>query len=143
MFIGDRARILSSLVDLYREHSRETVEGVQKLNVILNETDSQIQTGDQYISAPVNIPDEVLSDVGRIALESGIGNDRKFLILRTNQAMTVSWTHDISSSQVMLQLLGKKVPTISKSNTSVRVESVSDQIHAKITEAIKTIVGGG
>ncbi|MHA1907311.1 MAG: hypothetical protein ACW98Y_08455 [Candidatus Thorarchaeota archaeon] len=142
VFIGDRARLLGNLVDLYRDHCRETVEGVQKLNVILNETDSQVQTGNQYISALVNIPDVVLPDVGRIALESGLGSESKFLILRTHQSMTVSWVQDIASLHVMVELLGKNIPVSQKSHNSVRVEESSNQTHAKIIKALETVVGG-
>ena len=142
VLIGDRARLLDSLVDIYREHSRETVQGVQKLNVILNETDTQVQTGNQYVSAPVNIPDVVLPDVGRIALESGIGNENKFLILRTHQSVTVSWTSDISSLRVMVELIGKNIPISPMTYHSVRVPQSSNQINAKIIEALGTVVEG-
>jgi hypothetical protein len=142
VFIGDRARILGNLVELYREHSRETVEGVQKLNVILNETDTQLQSGNQYLSAPVNIPDVVLSDVGRIALESSIGSENKFLILRSHQSITVSWAPDIPTFQVLVEFLDKNIPISQKSHTSVRVEDQSDQTHARIIESVKAIVGG-
>jgi hypothetical protein len=142
VFIGDRARILGNLVELYREHSRETVEGVQKLNVILNETDTQIQSGGQFLSAPINISDVVLPDVGRIALESNIGNENKFLILRAPQSITVSWTPEIGISQVLVEFLDKNIPISQQSYTSVRVEDHSDQTHAKIIESVRTIIGG-
>jgi hypothetical protein len=141
-FIGDRARILGNLVELYREHCREAVEGIQKLNVILNETDTQVQSGNQFLSAPTSIPDIVLPDVGRIVLESNIESKHKFLILRSNNSITVSWTPDIQTSQVLVEFLDKRLPVSQTSHTSVRIEDYSDQAHGKIVESVSKIVGG-
>ncbi|MFW9850531.1 MAG: hypothetical protein ACFFF4_15475 [Candidatus Thorarchaeota archaeon] len=142
VMIGDRARQLDSLKDLYREHCKEVLEGVYKLNEVLNDTEAQIQTGNQYISTAIAIPEAVLSDVGRITLESSIGNENKFLILRTPQSLIVSWTQDIPSLRVFSEMVNMNLAVSSKSYNSVMVADSSEQTHAKIVELMRTILDG-
>lgn len=139
ILIGDRARQLSSLVDKYTEYCSTTIKGVHRLSVVLNETESQIQSSDLFVSVSnLDIPDEVLADVSRILLETTLEN-KKFVVLRTNQSTSITWTKEFPLVTTMAKFLEQNIPLLSTSSTSIRVLDSSDVTHAKVMEAIRHI----
>ncbi|MDF1537654.1 MAG: hypothetical protein P1Q69_01970 [Candidatus Thorarchaeota archaeon] len=139
ILIGDRARQLSSLVERYIEYSNNTIKGVQNLSVVMNETESQILSSDLFVSiSNLDIPDTTFADVGRILLETTLEN-KKFVVLRTSQSISIAWTKEFSLVPTMATFLERDIPLISTSSTSIRVLDSSDATHTKIMETIRHI----
>ncbi len=139
ILIGDRARQLSSLVEKYTEYCKNTINGVRTLNVVLNETESHIQSTDFIVSVSnLNMLDTMLVDASRILLETTLEN-KKFIVLRTSQSITVAWTKEFSLVPTMAIFLEQNIPLMSTSSTSIKVPDSSDATYAKIMKAIRYI----
>lgn len=139
ILIGDRARQLTSLIERYTEHCEDTIKAVHRLNVILNETESQIQFSEDYISVSnLDTEDNVLADASRILLETTLEN-KKFIILRKAQSISIGWKPEFHLVPVIAAFLERELPLMSTSSTSLRVLDSSDATYAKVIDTIRKI----
>lgn len=137
VLIGDRARLLTSLIDTYRSYCRETILSVTKLKAQLHERQDTTSFSDNHILIRTSdVAEDVAPDVGRILLESTIAKDARFLLIASEQSLSVVWKKSISLLSVSAALLKRKIPLISTSAQSVRIPDASDNMCKKVIEVM-------
>ncbi|MFW9954296.1 MAG: hypothetical protein ACFFD3_07060 [Candidatus Thorarchaeota archaeon] len=136
--IGDRARLLADLIERYKNHCKATINGTQKLSSILNEDDTKISKENHIFttSAIAEIPEAIAPDCSRIIMESDLGTDTTFLLLRTAESIFITWKKQLPSVKVMAALLSKKIALVSASSNSIRVMENSEKGVAKVIGAL-------
>lgn len=138
VFAGDRARQLNTLVDSYHQHTRETINGIAELSITLSEPDSGAIDTEQYISVSIHdTPESVFPEIGRIALESNLAKDKKFLVLSAEESITVVWTKSLSLSSLLPAIVERNIPFLTTSIQSLRIPSKSEEVYSKAIEALK------
>jgi hypothetical protein len=144
VFVGDRARQLNNLVESYHQHARETIAGIAELNTVFSEPDSGVIDTEQYISVSMHdTPESVFPEIGRIALESDLAQDKEFLIISSEESITVIWTRRISLNRVLPVLVEKDIPFLTTSVQSLRIPSKSEEVYKRTIEAMKHALSEG
>jgi len=141
VFIGDRARLLGNLTEMYRTYCNETISSVAKLNILLNESDTTAKFHESYIQVDgSNIHEDILPDVGRITLASPIAEDAKFIVIDSDSSIAITWRKPTPLISVSVALYQKKIPYISTSQQSVKITKRSEGDREKIIGIIKPIL---
>ncbi len=144
VFVGDRARQLNTLVDSYHQHTRETINGIAELSIVLSEPDSGAIDTEQYTSVSIHeIPESVFPEIGRIALESNLAKDKKFLVLSSEESITIIWTKSLSLNSLLPSFVEKDIPFLTTSVQSFRIPSKSKEVYKKAIEALKHALSEG
>ena len=143
VLIGDRARLLNTILETYRKYCEETITSVAEVNILLNEREGKATFHDTYISIDTShLPDTTLADVGRITLQSAIAKEAKFLIMVSKESATVTWKESISLLSVLVELLKQNIPFTSTSPQSVRIDDTSDETLEKTKDVLKSLTTG-
>jgi hypothetical protein len=126
VWMGDRARILRSLLDSYMTYSRDVISGAREVitnNAKLTDPDSS----GQITRIPVkSIRERVFSDVGRILLESGqVETDG--VVLASENALGLVWRSDTRNLQdVFLALKESGLNPKSTSSQSIGLKFIPE-----------------
>ena len=143
VLIGDRARLMNTILETYRKYCEETITSVAEVNILLNEREGKATFHDTYISIDTShLPDTTLADVGRITLQSAIAKEAKFLIMVSKESATVTWKESISLLSVLVELLNQNIPFTSTSPQSVRIDDTSDETLEKTKDVLKSLTTG-
>jgi hypothetical protein len=137
IWIGDRARVLRSLLDSYIAHSKEVIAGVERMVAILQE--SEFERKDQpHMISQTEAREEVLSDVGRVVLEANYVDTDRMLVISKDSSIFAIW----KSGTIVLQDLFRSllsvgiIPNATSSN-SLRVNDTSEETKSKIASALR------
>ncbi|KXH76507.1 MAG: hypothetical protein AM326_02690 [Candidatus Thorarchaeota archaeon SMTZ-45] len=104
VWIGDRGRSLRDLIDTYLSHHKDVISVILRLETKLKGISTQTSTSIEI----TGVQRELLTDVGRIALQSGIVNqERPLLVSNENSTVSIWTTEKIDMNQV-LHLIRKK-----------------------------------
>ncbi len=128
LWIGDRARMLRSALDSYRVHCRGVISGVQ--HFVLAQKNREVENVSSHVlAAPlIEARSETLSDVGRIAFESGYVDQNVLLVLYKDDYAGVIWHFDsMKLTEVFLALTSAGLVTTSTSARSVLVRLSSKE----------------
>jgi hypothetical protein len=141
VLIGDRARLLRSLIDTYLDYAKTTISGVGTATMQLNDTDTKIVTTDSWISAPVtDVPGEVLAEVGRILLETVFDDDDRLLLLRGSDCHAITWSTDATTlDRVLIGLHEAGILGVPTSPQAVRVNDPSSATTVKLEKMLASI----
>ena len=115
VWIGDRGRALRSVIDTYLSHHKDVISTVQRLETKLKGVSTETSTS---IEIP-GVQGELMTDVGRIALQSGIVNQERPLLINSDDSTIVVWTSDDIKLNKVIRVLQKNnlhpVPTSPRS----------------------------
>ncbi|RDE16650.1 MAG: hypothetical protein C4K49_04630 [Candidatus Thorarchaeota archaeon] len=144
LWIGDRARMLRSALDSYRVHCRGVISGVQHL--VLAQKNREVENVSSHLLAVplIEARSETLSDVGRIAFESGYVDQDVLLVLYKDDCAGVIWYFDsMSLSKVILALTSAGLAVTSTSARSVLVSLSSKEDRIALFGMLDKLVKAG
>jgi hypothetical protein len=87
VLLGDRSRALRSLIDNHMAHHKDVISSVQRL-------ESNLEGASTTTTTTVKLKgtkSEILPDVGRIALETGIVDTIRPVAIDNNEVFTIVW----------------------------------------------------
>jgi hypothetical protein len=137
VWIGDRARVLRSLLDSYMIHSKEVIAGVERMVAILQ--DSEIERTDHpHMISQTEAREEVLSDVGRVVLEANyVDTDRLMVISKDSSIFAIWKPGTIVLQDLFRSLLSAGILPNATSSTSLRVADTSEETRSKVASALR------
>lgn len=137
IWIGDRARVLRSFLDSYMPHSKGVIAGVERMVAILQE--SEVDKSEQIPTISLaEAQEEILSDVGRIVLESHYVDSDTLMVNSQDRSTFVIW----KSGTIVLQdlfrsLLKEGIYPKATSSNSLRIDDTTENTKSKIETAIR------
>ncbi|MBN2229876.1 MAG: hypothetical protein JW779_09820 [Candidatus Thorarchaeota archaeon] len=123
VWLGDRGRSLRQLLDNHISHHKDVISTVQRL---ASGVKGESTTSATTVKLP-GVKSEILFDVGRVALEIGIVDSDRPLILDNDESYTIVWPPlKLGIKHVLHRLLGTQIHVDSLSSHSVRVIGTSE-----------------
>ena len=118
VLLGDRARALRALNDSHMDYHKEVISTVQRLESNLQGDSTTTTTTVKLVGAKT----EILPDVGRIALETGIVDKVRPVALDNDEAYTIVWpSSELDSKMVLRELLDSEVNLRDSSPRSITI----------------------
>ncbi|MFW9961986.1 MAG: hypothetical protein ACFFCX_00285 [Candidatus Sifarchaeia archaeon] len=115
VWIGDRGRALRSVIDTYLSHHKDVISTIQRLETKMKGASTETSTSLEI----VGVRSELLTDVGRVALQSDILDKKRPLLINNEDSTLIIWSIERIDMNKALSLLQKKnlnpVPTSKKS----------------------------
>lgn len=139
ILLGDRGRVLRGLIDSHMNFHKEVIFTVQRL-------ESNLQGDSTTTTTMVSLKGtktEILPDVGRIALETGIVDKTRPVALDNSEAYTIVWpSSDLSVKEVLHELLSDDIKLRASSHNSITLVG-NDEVKASSLEKIVQLSKGG
>lgn len=133
VLLGDRGRVLRALIDNHMDHHKEVIFATQRLKSNLR-GDSTTTTTTVTLTGSKT---EILPDVGRIALDTGIVDAGRPVALDNGEAYTIVWpSSKLNVKMVLHELLSSDAELRSSSSQSITMIGSDDVKEA----ALKMIV---
>jgi len=124
VLLGDRSRALRSLIDSHMEYHKDVITTVQRLESNLP-VDSTTTTTTVTLTGSKT---EILPDVGRIALESGIVDSVRPVALDNGETFTIVWpSPKLSSKMVYHKFLYTNTTIIASSPQSITITGNAEE----------------
>lgn len=136
IWIGDRAQVLKRFLDSYKAHSKEVIAGVERMVVLLQESESE--GADQpLVISHTETHEEILSDVGRIVLEANYVDTDRLMIISKDSGISAIWkSGTISLQDLFRSLIDIGIYPNATSSNSLRVNDTSEETKSKIADAL-------
>ena len=139
ILLGDRGRALRALIDSHMEHHKDVITTVQRLESNL-QGDSTTTTTTVKLTGSKT---EILPDVGRIALETGIVDAVRPVALDNSEAFTIVWpSTKLSSKMVHHKLLATNTTIIADSPKSITITGSDEEKAAALQNIVQLNKGG-
>lgn len=133
VLLGDRGRVLRALIDNHMDYHKEVIFTTQRLESNLRGDSTTTAT----TVALTGSKSQILSDVGRIALETGIVDAGRPVALDNGEAYTIVWpSSKLNVKMVLHELLSTDAEVRSSSSQSITIIG-SDEVKEA---ALKKIV---
>jgi len=121
VWIGDRGRALRDMIDTYLSHQKDVIAATLRLESTLKGVSTETITS---IEIPA-VPDKLLTDVGRVALQSGIVSHDRPLLISSDDSTVITWTTDeIDMKRVFFALEELGLNPISTSIKSIMFKAI-------------------
>ena len=104
VWIGDRGRALRSVIDTYLSHHKDVISTILRLETKLKGVSTETSTTIEI----AGVQGELLTDVGRIALQSGIANQERPLLISSDDSTVAIWTAESIDLNHVLRVLQRK-----------------------------------
>ncbi|MFX1559102.1 MAG: hypothetical protein ACFFBL_00815 [Promethearchaeota archaeon] len=135
VWIGDRGRALRNVIDTYLSHQKDVISTIQRLETKLKGVSTETNTTIEI----AGVQGELLTDVGRIALQSGIVNQDRPLLINSDDSTIVIWTTEkIDIHQVLHVLQRKKLNPILTSTKSLKFKGLSLELRNDVFSSINS-----
>ncbi|MHA2361887.1 MAG: hypothetical protein ACXAB6_08180, partial [Candidatus Thorarchaeota archaeon] len=140
IWMGDRARMLRSIVDSHINRSREVISGVQRVSLSLQSSEDETQSRNSALLVPLEgVVKKALNDIGRISFELDLINREKILVLATATDVGIIWNSDRNLFTVLEALQKKGFSPLSTSLQSVHVSDTMEDNVEEIFEIMSKI----
>ena len=90
IWIGDRGRALRSVIDTYLSHHKDVISTIERLQTKLKGTSTETGTSIEV----AGVQSELLTDVGRVTLQSGIANQERPLLINSDESTDAIWADE-------------------------------------------------
>jgi hypothetical protein len=118
VLFGDRGRALRLLIDSHMSHHKDVISAVQRLESNLM---SESTTSATIIKAS-GYRVELLPDIGRIALETGIVDTGRPVALNHDDAFIIVWpSHNLALKDAFRSILKEKIDQTATSIRSIKI----------------------
>ncbi len=118
ILLGDRSRVLRGLIDSHISFHKEVIFTVQRLEANL-QGDSTTTTTTVSLKGTKT---ELLPEVGRIALESGIVDKTRPVALDNNEVFTIVWPSiELNVKKVLYEFLSSDIRLRASSHNSITI----------------------
>jgi hypothetical protein len=133
IWIGDRGRALRSVIDIYLSHHKDVISTIERLQTklkgISNETSTSIEVA--------GVQSEILTDVGRVTLQSGIANQERPLLINSDKSTVAIWTDENIDTKAVLQTLQNQgLDPILTSTKSLLFRKLPKESRADVLETL-------
>jgi hypothetical protein len=136
IWIGDRAQVLKRFLESYRTHSQEVIAGVERMVVLLQESESE-GTDQPLTISHTETNEKILSDVGRIVLEANYVDTDRLMVTSKDSGISAIWkSGSISLQDLFRSLIAMDVYPSATSSNSLRVNDTSEETESKIASAL-------
>jgi hypothetical protein len=134
VWIGDRGRALRSVIDTYLSHHKDVISTILRLETKLKGVSTETSTTIEI----AGVQSELLTDVGRVALQSGIVNQERPLLISSDNSTVAIWTaENIDMNQVLRSLQKKNLNPILTSTKSIKFDGLPLESRDEILKSIK------
>jgi len=139
ILLGDRGRVLRGLIDSHMSYHKEVIFTVQRLETNLQGDSTTTTTTISLKGAKT----EILPDVGRIALESGIVDRTRPVALDNEESFTIVWpSSELNVKEVLHEFLSSDITLWASSHNSITLIG-NDEVKATALEKIAQLNKGG
>ncbi|MCK5266063.1 MAG: hypothetical protein KAR03_10695 [Candidatus Thorarchaeota archaeon] len=119
MLLGDRGRALRTLIDSHMTHHKDVISTIHRLESNLK-GDSTTTTTTVTLTGSKT---EILPDVGRIALESGIVDSVRPVALDNGEVYTIVWpSSKLNIKKVIREFLSSSIELLATSPQSITIK---------------------
>lgn len=101
IWIGDRGRALRNVIDIYLSHHKDVISTIERLQTKLKGISTETSTSIEV----AGVQSEILTDVGRVTLQSGIANQERPLLISSDESTVAIWTDENIDTKAVLQTL--------------------------------------
>lgn len=135
VWIGDRGRALRDMIDTYLSHQKDVIAATLRLESTLKGVSTETSTS---IEIPA-IPDKLLTDVGRVALQSGIVSRNRPLLISSDDSTVITWmTDEIDMKQALFGLEEMNLNPIPTSTKSIMFRTVPPESREDLFQSLKS-----
>ncbi|MGD9394916.1 MAG: hypothetical protein PVJ05_00635 [Candidatus Thorarchaeota archaeon] len=133
VWIGDRGRALRSVIDTYLSHHKDVISTILRLETKLKGVSTETSTTIEI----AGVQSELLTDVGRVALQSGIVNQERPLLISSDDSTVAIWTaENIDMNQVLRSLQKKNLNPLLTSTKSIKFDGLPLESRDEILKSI-------
>jgi single-stranded-DNA-specific exonuclease len=121
VWIGDRGRSLRNIIDTYLSHHKDVISTILRLETKLKGLSTETST----IIEIAGVQGEILTDVGRVALQSGLANQERPLLVVGDKSTIATWTSEsINTNQVLQVFQQRNLDPVLTSAKSIKFEGL-------------------
>lgn len=136
IWIGDRGRALRTVIDTQISHSKDVISTVHRLEAKMKGASSEASTSIEL----AGVRDELLTDVGRVILQSKIVNPERPLVISNEESSIVNWTFkNVNVKQILHVIEKQSMSPITTSDQSIKLEGVTSESIAEVLKLIKDL----
>jgi hypothetical protein len=140
VLLGDRGRALRTLIDSHMEYHKDVIFAVQRLESNLL-GDSTTTTTTVKLAGTKT---EILPDVGRIALETGIVDKSRPVALDNDEAYTVVWpSPKLDVKMVLREFSSGDVHLRDSSSQSITITGTDEEKETALEKIVQMSKGAG
>lgn len=140
VLLGDRGRVLRSLIDSQMEYHKDVIATVQRL-------ESNLQGDSTTTTTTVKLTGcktEILPDVGRIALEAGIVDTIRPVALDNDESFTIVWpSPELNYKMVHSDFLSTNTMIIASSPQSITITGNDEEKERALQKIVQLNKGAG
>jgi len=137
VWIGDRGRSLRSVLDTYLSHHKDVISTILRLETKLKGVSTETSTSIEI----AGVQGELLTDVGRIVLQSGLANRERPLLISSDESTVIIWATESNDTNHILQVLQKKnLNPILTSTKSLKFEGLQVESREDVLNSISSKV---
>jgi len=136
IWIGDRGRALRNVIDTQLSHNKDVISAVHRLETKMKGTSSEAST----LVELTGIRDELLTDIGRVALQSEIVSPERPLVISNEDFSIITWTYkNVDVNRVLLAIDRENLSPVTTSSQSIILKSVSSESLTEILKLVKNL----
>jgi hypothetical protein len=133
IWIGDRGRALRTVIDSHLGHNRDVISAVHRLESKMKGASSEVSTSIEL----TGVRAELLTDIGRVALQSELANPERPLIIYNEESSIIIWSYtNVNVNHILPVLLKQNMHPVTTSTQSVMLKGVSPE---SMTESLKLV----
>jgi hypothetical protein len=133
IWIGDRGRALRTVIDSHLGHNRDVISAVHRLESKMKGASSEVSTSIEL----TGVRAELLTDIGRVALQSELANPERPLIIYNEESSIIIWSYtNVNVNHILPVLLNQNMHPVTTSTQSVMLKGVSPE---SMTESLKLV----
>jgi len=140
VFLGDRGRALRALIDSHMNHHKDVISTIHHL-------ESNLQSDSTTTTTTVKLTGskaEILPDVGRIALESGIVDSIRPVALDNGEVYTIVWpSSKLNTRMVLQEILSTDTKIIASSPKSITITGNDEEKNFALQKIVQLNMGAG
>jgi hypothetical protein len=136
IWIGDRGRALRTVIDTHLNHCKDVISTVHRLEVNMKGTSSEASTS----VVLTGIRDDLMTDVGRVILQSEIVNPDRPLVISNEESSIIIWTYkNVNVNQILHVIEKQNMSFVTTSAQSIKVQGVAPESIAEVLELVKDL----
>jgi len=140
VLLGDRGRALRAMLESHMDYHKEVIFTVQRLESNLQGDSTTTTTTVKLVGAKT----EILPDVGRIALETGIVDKVRPVALDNDEAYTIVWpSSKLDAKMVLRELLHGDVNLRDSSSQSITITGTDKVKETALEKIVQMNKGAG
>lgn len=136
IWIGDRGRALRTAIDTYLSHCKDVISTVQRIETKMKGTSSEASTSIEL----TGVRDELLTDVGRVVLQSEIVNSERPLAISNEESSVIIWSYkNVNVNQIIHVLEKQKLSLMTTSTQSFKFGEMTPELKMEILKQVKIL----